>query len=194
MACPGATVISFDRTPPEAVSFEELESVKRQIAVESALTGHLVLATIHTNDSAGALTRLTEMGVEPFLSASAVAGILAQRLARRLCSHCKEQTAIGHAVLREVMDVTALPAKLPDPAPIYRPAGCPRCQDTGYKGRAAVYELLVADAAVKRLVQSRSPVTEVAAAAMAAGMRTLKQDGIDKVLQGLTDLAQVRAL
>ena len=112
-----------------------------------------MLATIHTNDAAGALTRLTEMGVEPFLSASAVRGMLAQRLARRLCAHCKEQTSMGHAVLREAMDVTALPAGLPDPAPIFRPTGCPRCQETGYKGRVGVYEMLVderGDAAADR--------------------------------------------
>ena len=102
---------SILRCDPDIVMIGEIRDRETaQIAVESALTGHLVLATLHTNDAAGALTRLTEMGVEPFLSASAVTGILAQRLARRLCAHCKERTSISHAVLREAMDVTALPA------------------------------------------------------------------------------------
>jgi type IV pilus assembly protein PilB len=183
---------SILRCDPDIVMIGEIRDRETaQIAVESALTGHLVLATIHTNDSAGALTRLTEMGVEPFLSASAVAGILAQRLARRLCSHCKEQTSIGHALLREVMDVTALPAGLPDPAPIFRAVGCPRCQDTGYKGRVGVYEMLVMSETMERMTVAGASGEEIARQARKEGMRTLREDGLVKVLGGHTSIEEV---
>jgi len=183
---------SILRCDPDIVMIGEIRDRETaQIAVESALTGHLVLATIHTNDAAGALTRLTEMGVESFLSASAVAGILAQRLARRLCSHCKEQTTVSHAVLRDMMDVTALPANLPDPAPIYRPVGCPRCQETGYKGRVGVYEMLVMSEAMERMTVAGASGEEIGRQARKEGMRTLREDGLLKVLSGHTSIEEV---
>jgi len=183
---------SILRCDPDIVMIGEIRDRETaQIAVESALTGHLVLATIHTNDAAGALTRLSEMGVEPFLSASAVTGILAQRLARRLCSHCKEKTSIGHAVLREAMDVTALPAGLPDPAPIFRPTGCPRCQDTGYKGRVGVYEMLVMSEAMQRLTVEGASGEDIGRQARREGMRTLREDGLLKVLSGHTSIEEI---
>jgi len=183
---------SILRCDPDIVMIGEIRDRETaQIAVESALTGHLVLATIHTNDSAGALTRLTEMGVEPFLSASAVAGILAQRLARRLCQHCKEQTTISHAVLREAMDVPALPAGLPDPAPIARAAGCPRCQETGYRGRVGVYEMLVMSETMERMTVAGASGEEIARQARKEGMRTLREDGLLKVLGGHTSIEEV---
>ncbi len=183
---------SILRCDPDIVMIGEIRDRETaQIAVESALTGHLVLATIHTNDAAGALTRLTEMGVEPFLSASAVAGILAQRLARRLCTHCKQQTGIGHDVLREAMDVQALPAGLPDPAPIFRAVGCPRCQETGYKGRVGVYEMLVMSETMERMTVAGASGEEIARQARAEGMRTLREDGLLKVLGGHTSIEEV---
>ena len=183
---------SILRCDPDIVMIGEIRDRETaQIAVESALTGHLVLATIHTNDAAGALTRLTEMGVEPFLSASAVTGILAQRLARRLCTHCKERTTVSHAVLRDMMDVAALPANLPDPAPVHRPVGCPRCQETGYKGRVGVYEMLVMSEAMERMTVAGASGEEIARQARVEGMRTLREDGVLKVLSGHTSIEEV---
>ncbi len=183
---------SILRCDPDIVMIGEIRDRETaQIAVESALTGHMVLATIHTNDSAGALTRLTEMGVESFLSASAVAGILAQRLARRLCSHCKQQAMVPQATLRELMDVSALPQGLPDPVPVFRPAGCARCQDTGYRGRVGVYEMLVMSEAMERLTVAGASAEEIARQARSEGMRTLREDGLLKVLSGHTSIEEV---
>ncbi len=183
---------SILRCDPDIVMIGEIRDRETaQIAVESALTGHLVLATIHTNDAPGALTRLTEMGVEPFLSASAVAGILAQRLARRLCTHCKEPIDVTQAVLRETMDVPALPRNLPDPVRVYRAVGCPRCQDTGYRGRLGVYEMLVMSEAMERLTVAGASSEEIAAQARREGMRTLREDGLLKVLSGHTTIEEI---
>jgi type IV pilus assembly protein PilB len=183
---------SILRCDPDIVMIGEIRDRETaQIAVESALTGHLVLATIHTNDSAGALTRLTEMGVEPFLSASAVAGILAQRLARRLCSHCKQQTLVPQSTLRELVDISILPPGLPDPVPVFRPVGCPRCQETGYRGRVGVYEMLVMSEAMERLTVSGASGEEIAKQARREGMRTLREDGLLKVLSGHTSIEEI---
>lgn len=180
------------RSDPDVIMIGEVrDGETAQIMMQAALTGHMVLATIHTNDAASTLTRLTEMGVEPFLSASAVAGILAQRLARRLCTHCKQQTGIGHDVLREAMDVPALPAGLPDPAPIFRAVGCPRCQETGYKGRVGVYEMLVMSETMERMTVAGASGEEIARQARAEGMRTLREDGLLKVLGGHTSIEEV---
>ncbi len=183
---------SILRCDPDIVMIGEIRDRETaQIAVESALTGHMVLATIHTNDSAGALTRLTEMGVEPFLSASAVAGILAQRLARRLCSHCKQQAMVPQSTLRELVDVSILPPGLPDPVPVFRPAGCPRCQETGYHGRVGVYEMLVMSEAMERLTVAGASGEEIAKQARREGMRTLREDGLLKVLAGHTSIEEI---
>jgi type II secretory ATPase GspE/PulE/Tfp pilus assembly ATPase PilB-like protein len=148
--------------------------------------------------------------MDPFNFADALLGILSQRLTRRLCTECKEGYTPAPAnldeLLREYCDETSLDttkvmnawrgryAGKDGNIVLYRARGCDRCDRTGYQGRMGLYELLVGDAAVKRLVQSRAPVMDVKSAAVAAGMRTLKQDGIDKVLQGLTDISQVRAV
>ena len=183
---------SILRCDPDIVMIGEIRDKETaQIAVESALTGHLVLATIHTNDAAGALTRLTEMGVEPFLSASAVAGILAQRLARRLCSHCKQEAMIPLATLKELVDLSVLPPGLPDPVSVYRPVGCARCQDTGYRGRVGVYEMLVMSEAMERLTVAGASGEEIARQARREGMRTLREDGLLKVLSGHTSIEEI---
>ena len=183
---------SILRCDPDVVMIGEVRDKETaQIAIESALTGHLVLATLHTNDSAGALTRLSEMGVEPFLSASAVTGILAQRLARKLCPHCREQIEVSHAVLRDIADTQSLPANLPDPAPIFQAVGCPRCSGAGYKGRVGVYEMLVMSEETKRLCIEGASSDAIAKVARAEGMRTLREDGLLKVLQGLTTIEEL---
>jgi type IV pilus assembly protein PilB len=183
---------SILRCDPDIVMIGEIRDRETaKIAVESALTGHLVLATIHTNDSAGGLTRLAEMGVEPFLSASAVVGILAQRLARRLCPHCREQTTIPHAVLRETAGVPNLPRNLPDPAPVYRPKGCPRCSGSGYRGRLGVFEVLTMSEEIERLTVAGASSEEIRRQARREGMRVMREDGLLKVLAGHTTLEEL---
>jgi type IV pilus assembly protein PilB len=131
------------------------------------------------------------MGVEPFLSASAVAGILAQRLARRLCTHCKEQVAVPKSHLLELVDKSILPPGLPDPVSVFKPVGCPRCQDTGYRGRVGVYEMLVMSETMERMVVAGASGEEILAQARAEGMRTLREDGLLKVLSGHTSIEEV---
>ena len=183
---------SILRCDPDIVMIGEIRDRETaKIAIESALTGHLVLATIHTNDSAGGLTRLAEMGVEPFLSASAVVGILAQRLARRLCPHCREQTSVSHDVLKDAAGVTTLPKGLPDPAPVYRPKGCPRCAGSGYRGRLGVFEVLSMSEEIERLTVAGASSEEIRRQSRREGMRTMREDGLVKVLAGHTTLEEL---
>jgi type II secretory ATPase GspE/PulE/Tfp pilus assembly ATPase PilB-like protein len=201
-----AAMRSFMRADPDVIMVGEMRDAETtKMGIEASLTGHIVLSTLHTNSAPESVVRLLDLGMDPFNFADALLGVLAQRLVRRLCPACKAKYQPSAAEVVElereyVGDTGADPApvfkawraeKLPA---LYRAKGCPECDKTGYKGRLGVYEMMVADPRVKRLVQTRAPVTEIAAAAMAAGMRTLKQDGIAKVLQGLTDLPQVRAL
>ena len=136
--------------------------------------------------------RLLDLGMDPFNFADALLGVLAQRLVRKLCSDCKVAYAPNAAGARRARQPSR--AYFHPGSMLYRAKGCARCDRTGYKGRMAVYELLVADAAVKRLMQTRAPVSEIAAAAAASGLRTLKQSALDKVIEGHTDLHQVRTI
>jgi len=181
---------SILRSDPDIVMIGEIRDRETaQIAVEAALTGHLVLSTLHTNDAPGALSRLTEMGIEPFLTASAVDCVLAQRLARRLCKHCREPYVATREMLRrndfppEVLDR--------DDVTLYRAKGCPRCNGTGYKGRLGLYEVMVVSEAVRRLTVERKSADEISRVAEAEGMKSLREDGIDKVLQGLTSIEEI---
>ena len=160
-----------------------------QIAIESALTGHLVLSTLHTNDAPGALSRLTEMGIEPFLTSSAVDCVLAQRLARRLCPHCKER----YTATREMLAKNDFPPEaLGQPEiELYRAKGCPRCKGTGYRGRLGLYEVMVVSEAIRRLTVERKSADEIGRVAQAEGMKTLREDGIDKVLLGMTSMEEI---
>jgi type II secretory ATPase GspE/PulE/Tfp pilus assembly ATPase PilB-like protein len=174
------------------------------MGVEASLTGHLVLSTLHTNSAAESVVRLLDLGMDPFNFADALLAVLSQRLVRKLCVHCRvrhEPKAAEIAALAgEYCGDTGL--KVDDvvkrwrqeKSALYAAKGCPECDHTGYRGRTPVWELMVADRAVKRLIQKRAPLDEIVAAALAGGMRTLKQDGIERVLQGVTDLAQVRAI
>jgi type II secretory ATPase GspE/PulE/Tfp pilus assembly ATPase PilB-like protein len=206
-----AAMRSFLRADPDVVMVGEMRDAETtKMGIEASLTGHLVLSTLHTNSAPECIVRLLDLGMDPFNFADALLGILAQRLARRLCPACKEAYTPTSANLDELLREYCLEASL-DAAKVltgwrerypgrdgkitlYRARGCERCNRTGYQGRLGLYELLVGDPAVKRAVQSRAPVADVKSAAVAAGMRTLKQDGIDKVLQGLTDMNQVRAV
>ncbi|MCB0872986.1 MAG: Flp pilus assembly complex ATPase component TadA [Thermoleophilia bacterium] len=183
---------SILRCDPDVVMIGEVRDRETaKIAVESALTGHLVLATLHTNDAAGALSRLTEMGVDPFLSASAVSGILAQRLARRLCEACREPTMVPTSVLADRVDEDRLPQGLPDRMQVYRPGGCGRCGGSGYRGRTGIYEMLVVDENIQRLIIEGASTEAITKAAQKDGMRTLAEDGLLKVMRGETSLEEL---
>jgi type IV pilus assembly protein PilB len=159
-----------------------------QIAVEASLTGHLVLSTLHTNDAPSAITRLTEMGIEPFLVGSAIDCVLAQRLARRLCSKCKEQFHPTDEQLA-VIGYKPYPG---DPEPTwFKPVGCASCSKTGYKGRLALHEVMAMTDAIERLTVERESSTKIAAVAIAEGMRTLREDGLLKASSGVTSLDEI---
>src|SRR3954452_861890 len=174
------------RADPDIIMVGEIRDRETaQIAVEAALTGHLVLSTLHTNDAPTALTRLIEMGIEPFLVASAIDCVIAQRLCRTLCQHCKERTIIPAAVLldhgfRSHVDLEA-----------YDPKGCSRCGGSGYKGRIGLYEVMTVTDEIRRLAIERAPADRIAEVAMRDGMRRLRDDGLEKVKQGRTSIAEV---
>ncbi len=182
-----ATVLrSILRSDPDVVMVGEIRDVETaKISIEAALTGHFVLSSLHTNDAPGALTRLTEMGVEPFLTSSAVSAVLAQRLARTLCTHCAEPY---QATEEELLAARVAPEDVPTflAAPLKRKVGCARCGNTGFKGRVGIYQLLPMTEAVARLAARGASHDEIAAAATEEGMRTLWDDGLQKVLAGLT--------
>jgi type IV pilus assembly protein PilB len=180
------------RADPDVVMIGEIRDRETaQIAIEAALTGHLVLATVHTNDAATTLARLSKMGIEAFLSASAISGLLAQRLCRRLCTTCREREEVPLSRLREVAGDNALPAGLPERVAVYKSVGCPRCAGTGYKGRFGVYEMLVMTETLGALVVADAPADEIRAQARREGMRTMGEDALVKVLQGHTSIAEM---
>jgi type IV pilus assembly protein PilB len=156
-----------------------------QIAIESALTGHLVLSTLHTNDAPSAITRLVEMGIEPFLVASALDCVLAQRLVRTLCSNCKQRTIVSADVMRDngykaLVDLEA-----------YEPVGCRRCGGSGYRGRAGIYEVMIVTSEIRSLALERRSADELRDVAVRQGMRRLRDDGLEKVRQGVTSMAEI---
>jgi type IV pilus assembly protein PilB len=183
----GSGLRSMMRADPDIIMVGEIRDAETaQIAVEAALTGHLVLSTLHTNDAPSSIARLIDMGVEPFLVASAIECVVAQRLARMLCPHCKRQTRIEGDVARSHGFDTD-----EDHIDVFEPVGCTRCGASGYKGRIGLYEVMLLDDEIRRLAVRRASADEVAAAAVAAGMRRLREDGLDKVRQGLTSFAEV---
>jgi type II secretory ATPase GspE/PulE/Tfp pilus assembly ATPase PilB-like protein len=187
-----AAMRSFMRADPDVIMVGEMRDAETaKTGIEASLTGHLVFSTLHTNSAVESVVRLLDLGMDPFNFADALLGVLAQRLVRKLCSDCKVAYAPNAAELEELASESRV---LPPKRMLYRANGCVRCDRTGYRGRMAVYELLVADAAVKRLMQTRAPVSEIAAAAAASGLRTLKQSALDKVIEGHTDLQQVRTI
>jgi type IV pilus assembly protein PilB len=180
---------SILRSDPDVVLIGEIRDHETaQIAVEASLTGHLVLSTLHTNDAPSAITRLTEMDIEPFLVGSALDCVVAQRLARRLCHRCKEPME-GDPEM-----VAALPFALdPDvPRPqLYRPIGCVSCSHTGYRGRLAIHEVMTVTEEIERLAVARSSSADIARMAREQGMLTLREDGWEKVKQGLTSVEEI---
>jgi type IV pilus assembly protein PilB len=174
---------SMMRADPDTIMVGEVRDAESaKIAVEAAITGHLVLTTLHTNDAPTAMTRLTEMGIEPYLVASAVNCVVAQRLARRLCASCRRATAIPAA---------ALEAGASGTVEIFEPVGCQRCGGTGYRGRVGLFEVMRVGDEVRELLLERAPADRIAEAATRDGMRRLREDGLSKVAAGHTSLAEV---
>ncbi len=189
-----AALRSVLRADPDIVMVGEIrDGETAKIAVESALTGHMVFSTLHTNDAPSAITRLDEMGVEPFLTASSLVGVLAQRLIRVLCPRCKEAVEITYRDLRQSIEDFPIPEgkTLDDTTTIYEPKGCIACSNTGYKGRQGVFEFLQVTNEMKQLILKRSGVQEIKELAMSQGMHTLHQEGIDKILDGTSSVEEV---
>ena len=177
---------SILRADPDIVMVGEIrDGETARIAIEAALTGHMMLTTLHTNDAPGAITRLTKMGIEAFLTASAVDCVVAQRLARKLCTHCKRRTivppqALADADLRIGGDLEA-----------YEPVGCSRCNQSGYKGRVGIYSVMGMSERIKEMTVAQEPEAEIASVAREEGMLSLREDGLSKVRTGMTSIEEV---
>ena len=180
---------SIVRQDPDIIMIGEMRDVETaRIAIQSALTGHLVLSTLHTNDAASGITRLLDMGIEDYLITSTVNGILAQRLVRRLCPQCRE----SHRVLPEIEQERGLRQYQPEgELRLWHAKGCQACGNTGYKGRSAIHEVLVMDDDIRRLVLKREDAGVLQNQARRAGMRTMYEDGLMKALRGVTTLEEV---
>jgi type IV pilus assembly protein PilB len=177
---------SMMRADPDIIMVGEIRDRETaQIAIEAALTGHLVLSTLHTNDAPGAVSRLIEMGIEPFLVGSAVDCVVAQRLARLLCEECKRRTTITADVMRANGFNVGLDLEA------YEPVGCARCGGSGYKGRVGLYEVMWVSETIRALAVAREPSETIAHAAVHEGMMRLREDGLEKVRRGLTSIAEI---
>ncbi len=182
-----ASLRAILRHDPDVVLVGEIRDFETaENAIQAAMTGHLVFSTLHTNDAAGAYTRMIDMGVEPFLVGTTVEGIMAQRLARRLCKHCKQPWKPKPEELPH-----DFPKELLETGTIYRPVGCRECRDTGYAGRVALYELLIPNDDIRRLAGEKAPSIEVKKVARANGMATLRDNGWKKVGLGITSVEEV---
>ncbi|WPU64010.1 type II secretion system ATPase GspE [Peredibacter starrii] len=178
---------SILRQNPDVVMIGETRDRETaEIAINASLTGHFVLSTLHTNDASSAPTRLIDMGVQPFLISSSLAGVLAQRLIRTLCSACKQRTTLSdfEKVILDVNDI-------PDSATIFKPVGCGRCSNTGYSGRTVVSELLMMNDEIRALIIQKTDAATIKKAAVRAGMRTLRGDALDKIYEGITSVEEV---
>jgi general secretion pathway protein E len=161
------------RQDPDVIMIGEIRDFETaQIAIQASLTGHLVLATLHTNDAPSAVTRLTDMGVEPFLLSSSLLGVLAQRLVRKLCVHCRRQDDKG----------------------LWHPVGCEHCNHSGYKGRTGIYELMVADDKIRALIHNRAAESKIFVAAEAAGLQSMRADGQRLIEAGITSPEEVMSV
>ena len=179
---------SFVRQDPDIIMVGEIRDLETaETAIQASLTGHLVLSTLHTNDAPSAVTRLVDMGVEPFLIAASVIAVLAQRLGRRICGNCKEPYKPPAEALHRVgFDLEDL-----EDVVFYRGRGCEQCRHTGYRGRLGLFELMMMNEEIADLIVKRAPLSEVRNAALANGMKTLKSDGFQKVLEGITTVEEV---
>ncbi|MFQ5841054.1 MAG: type II secretion system ATPase GspE [Thermodesulfobacteriota bacterium] len=179
---------SILRQDPDVIMVGEVRDLETgEIAIQASLTGHLVFSTLHTNDSAGAITRLIDMGIEPFLASSSVIAIMAQRLVRIVCPDCRQKYSPGEEELREIGIHSALVGK----KPLYRAVGCEHCLGTGYRGRTGIFELLVLDDDIRTLILKNYDSNTIKRTATEKGMLTLRQDGAKKVLKGITTIEEV---
>ncbi len=182
-----AALRSLLRQDPDVVMLGEIRDEETaRIAIQASLTGHLVLSTLHTNDAPSSITRLINIGIEPYLISASVNGLLAQRLVRRICENCK----------REVKDIKAADASYLERCGIeidtfYQGAGCEKCRHTGYKGRLGIYELMEVDDELRDLISRDPPLSELRAAARKSGMRTLRDDGVQKIKAGMTTVEEL---
>jgi general secretion pathway protein E len=179
---------SIVRQDPDVILVGEIRDLETaQIATHSALTGHLVFSTLHTNDSAGAVTRLIHMGIEPFLVTSSVTAILAQRLVRVVCDSCKEEYTPEEESLREI----GITPEMSEGKKIYRGRGCPLCLNTGFRGRTGIFELMILDETLMNQILKTSDANAIKRMAIERGMMTLRHDGAQKVLNGITTIEEV---
>ena len=175
---------SILRQDPNVIMVGEVRDKETvDVCIQAALTGHLVFSTLHTNDAASALTRLTDMGVEPFLISSSVVGIVAQRLVRLICDKCKEKVTPPTHILKNL--------GIKESAEFYRGRGCNKCNASGYVGRIGIFELLVIDENIRKMIDKKTSADEIRKKAIQAGMRTLREDGLNKAKQGLTTLEEI---
>ena len=182
----GNTLRSLMRQDPDIILVGEIRDLETSsVAIEAALTGHLVFSTLHTNDAPGALTRLTDMGVEPFLTASATAGIIAQRLVRKICPDCKEKIELAQEILDKNPTLTSATGNF------YKGKGCSKCKSSGYKGRSGIFEILLISDEIRQLVIARESTAKIKESAIKSGMRTLYEDGMRKVADGVTTIDEV---
>jgi type II secretory ATPase GspE/PulE/Tfp pilus assembly ATPase PilB-like protein len=193
---------AFLRADPDVIMVGEMRDHETAATgIEASLTGHLVFSTLHTNSAPETITRLMDMEIDPFNFADALLGILAQRLIRTLCKDCKEEYHPTQEEFAELMQEYGLEywekrigLRFSPEIKLFRPKGCPKCGNSGYKGRMGIHELLVATDEMKRKIQKRDPIEQLRKQAIADGMSTLLQDGIEKVIRGVTDFKQVRAV
>ena len=172
------------RQDPDVIMVGEIRDKETaEIAIQAALTGHLVFSTLHTNDAASALTRLIDMGIEPFLISSSVIGIIAQRLVRLICVKCKEEYTVTDFVLENLTDKNR--------RKFYRGKGCARCKNKGYAGRMSIFELLLVSENIRNMVNQKISADQIRKKALESGMKLLRADGIEKAEQGLTTLDEV---
>jgi type II secretion system protein E len=176
------------RQDPNVIMVGEIRDLETaEIAIRAALTGHLVFSTLHTNDAPSAFTRLIDMGIEPFLVASSVESVMAQRLVRTICPHCKKEEKVERSYLRKI----GFPEDEIETARFYHGVGCEECRQLGYQGRMGIYELLILNEALRPLILNRAPASTIAQKAIDFGMRTLRTDGWNKVRDGLTTIEEV---
>lgn len=179
---------SIVRQDPDVILIGEIRDIETaEIAIQSALTGHLVFSTLHTNDAAGAVTRLVDLGVEPYLISSSVNHVIAQRLVRVLCSHCKEKYTL---TLPDISSINGGAESLVGKT-VYKPTGCSKCFDTGYSGRQAIMEIMTLDDDLKSLILETSDANRIKEFALKKGLITLRRDGMSKVIQGITSIREV---
>ncbi len=185
-----AALRSFLRQDPDVVMVGEIRDYETaEIGVKAALTGHLVLSTLHTNDAPGTINRLLNMGIEPFLVASSVILILAQRLTRRICTNCKDVDPVAVEALEEA----GFRQKNLEELVVYKGKGCDKCTKTGYKGRVALYEVMPIKSKIRELILQGATTEEIKTQAISEKMKTLRMSGLEKILEGVTTIEEVLA-